>query len=110
MKQQQLELLEKLDNRNSLPSQPSDTDKLMKINGKLKRALQTIKEKIQYAVTQNPDLFINVGEETVERLEHIISIVRDQKGFIDQLERERNNFEQQLADELEKSNKYVNRY
>ncbi|CAF3047116.1 unnamed protein product, partial [Rotaria sp. Silwood2] len=68
-------------------------DKLLKVNSKLKRVLQTFKDKIHRIVTEKPDLFTNVGEETTERFDHIIATVEYQAVQIDLLETEREQLE-----------------
>ncbi len=75
-------------------------DKLVKVNNKLKRALQTFKDKINRIVTERPDLFANIGEETSERLEHLISIVEHQATQIDILQAEHNQSDEQLRNEI----------
>ena len=65
------------------------------MNNKLKRALQTLREKIQRVAVDRPDLFANVGEETSERLDHLISTVESQATQIDTLQAERDQVEQQ---------------
>ncbi|CAF4408390.1 unnamed protein product, partial [Adineta steineri] len=71
-------------------------DKLVKVNNKLKRALQTIKEKIQRIVTERPDLFTTIGEETNDRLDHLISTVENQTAQINLLQTELHESEEQL--------------
>jgi uncharacterized phage infection (PIP) family protein YhgE len=75
-------------------------DKLAKMNTKLKRALQTLKEKINRIVTERPDLFANVGEETNERLDHLISTVEHQATQINALQAEHSEVEEQLRNEI----------
>ncbi len=75
-------------------------DKLVKINTKLKRALQTFKDKIHRVVTERPELFVDVGEETSERLDHLISTVEHQATQIDILQAEHNGAEEQLRNEI----------
>jgi uncharacterized phage infection (PIP) family protein YhgE len=75
-------------------------DKLAKMNTKFKRALQTLKEKINRIVTERPDLFANIGEETNERLDHLISTVEHQATQIDALQAEHSEVEEQLRNEI----------
>ena len=75
-------------------------DKTAKMNVKLKRALQIVKEKINRIVTERPDLFVNIGEETNERLEHLISTVEHQATQMDLLQTERSEVEEQLRNEI----------
>ena len=75
-------------------------DKLAKLNTKLKRALQIVKEKVNRIVTERPDLFVNVGDETNERLDHLISTVEHQATQMDLLQTERSEVEEQLKNEI----------
>lgn len=50
-------------------------EKLVQMNNKMKRFLQTFKEKIQHVVVERPELFEGVGEETNERLDRLISTI-----------------------------------
>jgi hypothetical protein len=75
-------------------------DKLLKISNKLKRVLQTFKEKIHRVVTERPDLFADIGEETTERLDRLISTVEHQATQIDILRAEREQSEEQLRNEI----------
>jgi uncharacterized phage infection (PIP) family protein YhgE len=103
-------LLEEIQKNASLSVQTTDNerqiiddqqqDKLAKMNTKLKRALQTLKEKINRIVTERPDLFANVGEETNERLDHLISTVEHQATQINALQAEHSEVEEQLRNEI----------
>ena len=75
-------------------------DKLLQVNNKLKRALQTVKEKIQRVVSERPDLFDGVNEDTSERLDHLISTVDNQTAQIDVLQADRERIEAQLSNEI----------
>lgn len=75
-------------------------DKLLQVNNKLKRALQTVKEKIQRVVSERPDLFDGVNEDTSERLDHLISTVDNQAAQIDALQADREQIEVQLSNEI----------
>ncbi len=75
-------------------------EKLVQMNNKLKRALQTFKDKIQRVVTERPDLFEGIGEETGERLDHLISTVENKTTQIDVLQAERDQIEEQLRNEI----------
>jgi len=81
-------------------------DKLVKVSNKLKRVLQTFKDKIHRVVTERPDLFVNVGEETSERLDHLISTVEHLATQIDLLQSEHNESEEQLRNEIHELQKY----
>ncbi|CAF5157509.1 unnamed protein product, partial [Rotaria sp. Silwood1] len=75
-------------------------DKLLKINTKLKRVLQTFKEKIHRIATERPNLFTNISEETSERLDHLITIVENQAIQIETLQNERNEIKQRFQYEI----------
>ena len=101
--------LEEIRNNASSSVQPEESekasgsqqqDKLVKINTKLKRVLQTFKEKMNRLATERLDLFMNVGEETSERFDHLISTVEHQATQIDLLNTERNEIEEQLKNEI----------
>jgi hypothetical protein len=85
-------------------------EKIVQMNNKLKRVLQLFKEKIQRAVAERPDLFDGVGEETSERLEHLISTVANQATQIDVLHAERNQVEEQLQNEIKRLQRFVIEY
>jgi len=82
-------------------------DKLVQVNNKLKRILQLFKEKIQRVVAERPDIFEGVGEETSERLDHLISTVENQATQIDLLHAERNQVEEQLRNEIKQLQRLV---
>lgn len=75
-------------------------EKLTQANNKLKRALQTVKEKVQRLVNDRSDLFDGVGEDTSDRLDHLIKIIDNQAIEIDALRIEREKVEEQLNDEI----------
>ena len=83
-------------------------DKLEKINNKLKRVLQTFKEKIHRLATERPELFVNVGEETTERFDHLISTVEHLATQAEMLQSEHNDTEEQLRNEIQELQKYDN--
>ncbi|CAF4484910.1 unnamed protein product, partial [Rotaria sp. Silwood2] len=80
-------------------------EKLIQINNKLKRILQTFKEKIHRIVIEKPNLFDGISEETSERLDHLISIVENQTTQIDLIQTERDQLEKQLRNEIKKLEK-----
>ena len=109
-------LLEQVQNDRSSSIQTMDNEsqtddqqheKLLQINTKLKRALQTFKDKIHRLVTNRPDLFTNIGEETSERLDHLISTVEHQATQLDILQAERNEIEEQLGSEIQRYKKEI---
>jgi hypothetical protein len=71
-------------------------DKLTQVNNKLKRVLQTIKDKIHQAVIEQPQLFTDIGDETIERLDHLISTIENQAIQIDILQNERDHAQHEM--------------
>ena len=69
-------------------------EKLTQMNTKLKRALQGLKDKIHRLVSERPDLFAGIGDETSERLDHLISTVENQSIRLDSLRTEYNQMKQ----------------
>ncbi len=65
----------------------------------MKRALQTIKEKIHRIITERPELFPHMSEDTIERLDQLISVVDNQAKEIERLQHERD-YTQQEVNEL----------
>ncbi len=61
----------------------------------------TFKEKIHRLVTERSDLFTNVGEETSERLDHLIGIVENQAVQMETLQTERFELQREI-NELKK--------
>ncbi len=70
------------------------------MNNQLKDVLQTFQDKIQQIVTKRPNLFGDVGEETSERFDHLISTIENQATQIDVLHAERDQIEEQLQNEI----------
>ena len=62
--------------------------------------MQSLKDKIQRAATERPDLFDGVSEETSERLDHLISTLQNQATQLDVLQAERDQVEKQLQNEM----------
>jgi methyl-accepting chemotaxis protein len=94
-KQERAKLLEELEKKTLPPIQTKDNEsqtddhqheKLVQMNNKLKRALQTFKDKIHRVVNERPDLFDGIGEETSERLDHLISTVENQATKVNKLQ------------------------
>ncbi|CAF3726526.1 unnamed protein product [Rotaria magnacalcarata] len=99
-------LLEELQKNTASPVQSSENekrtdDKLVKVNTKLKRALQTFKDKIHRLVTERPELFTDVGEETTERFDHLIATVEHQAAHIDLLQSENEQSQEQLRNQIQ---------
>ena len=101
-------LLEQLQARPSADSPAPDHEKLVKVNNKLKRVVQVFKEKIQRVATERPELFADVGEETSERLDHLLSTVQEQARYIVVLQAECEQAEGQLRQEIQDLQRYVN--
>jgi hypothetical protein len=103
-------LLEEVKNNTPSPVQTKDNesqtddrqhDKLVQVNNKLKRVLQTFKDKIHRVVAERPDLFVDIGEETTERFDHLLSTVEDQAKQLDVLQAERDQADEQFRHEIE---------
>lgn len=84
-----------------------DHDKLVQLNNKLKRTLQTVKEKIQRAVSERPALFDGIGEETSERLDHLVSTIDNQAAQIVVLHADREQVKEQLSNEMKELQRSV---
>lgn len=69
---------------------------MIQINNKLKRVLQAFKEKINRIVIEKPQLFDGVGEETSERLDHLISTVENQMIQISELKQIEHRYQNQI--------------
>ena len=78
----------------------SQQEKLAQVNQKMKRALQSFKDKIQRVAVDRPQLFVDVGEETSERLDHLIATVANQATQIDNLQAERDQLETRLNTQI----------
>jgi hypothetical protein len=96
--QERATLLEEIEKNTPLPVVKTDSDtqtddpqyeKLVQLNNKLKRLLQVFKDKVHRIVVERPDLFDDIGEETSERLDHLISTVENQATKIGSLQIER---------------------
>ena len=101
LSQERAQLLEELRNNASSSAQPSDSDKATKVNAKLKRLLQTVKDKINRLAAERPELFTNIGEETSERFDHLIATVEHQATQIEMLQSEHNETQEQLRNEIQ---------
>ncbi len=115
LKEERATLLEEVEKKTVLVIQTTDNEsqtddrqheKLIQVNNKLKRALQTFKDKIHRAITESPDLFDGVGEETSERLDHLISTVGNQASQIEVLHAGRVQVEEQLRNEIKELQRY----
>lgn len=87
---------------NETQTDEQSQDKHVQVNNKLKRALQTIKDKIHQAVVERPELFSDTGDDTIERLDHLISTVANQAAQIDILQNEHmlNKFQQSETESI----------
>lgn len=74
----------------------SSTQKLVQMNTKLKRALQTIKEKIQQVAVERPEWFSDASEDTLERLNHLLTAVDQQASQLAQLQSQCNDAQEQI--------------
>jgi hypothetical protein len=83
-----------------------EDETLVQVNKNLKRALHKVRNQIQRVVTERPDLFDGIGEDSNERLDHLILIVEYQAVQIDALQAERDHVEEQLRE----ANKELQRY
>lgn len=82
-------------------------EKMVQINNKLKRALQSVKDKINRAVTERPHLFDGIGEETSERLDHLIATVEQQAAQIDVVQAEYNQSNDRCQRQIQELQGYI---
>ncbi|UJR13672.1 hypothetical protein I4U23_000684, partial [Adineta vaga] len=92
---------EMIDNETQTDEQQKD--KLVQVNNKLKRALQNVKDKIQRIINENPELFPDSSEDTMERLDQLATAVENQTVQIQFLQTERDQAQQMIA-ELQNTN------
>ncbi len=101
--------MEEIEKKTAAPIQAIDNEsqtedhqheELVQVNNKLERALQAFKEKIDRAATETPDLFNGIGEDTNQRLDHLISTVENQAAQISVLQVEHGQLEEQLQNEI----------
>ncbi len=71
------------------------------MKNKLEYLLQTFKEKIHQIVTERPDLFDGSDEDTSERLDRLITTLKNQAAQLNVLQTERNQIENEVK-ELQK--------
>ena len=74
---------------NETQTDEQSQDRHAQVNNKLKRALQTIKDRIHQAVAERPEIFSETSDDTIERLDHLISTIGHQATQIDILQNER---------------------
>ncbi len=82
-------------------------EKLLQLNNKLKRALQSVKEKVHRVVAERPDLFDDVGEDTIERLDRLIATVENQAAQVNVLQTERNQADEEHQRQIKELQRYV---
>lgn len=73
----------------------------------MKRALQGLKDKIQRIAAERSELFEGIGEETSERLDHLIATVENQSTEIDVLRAESDQIQEQLRKTVADVETYV---
>jgi hypothetical protein len=95
--QERTKILEEIENNTPLPIQTVENEvqtdddeheKLLEVNKSLKSVVEIMADKIHHAVTERPDLFAGINEETNERLDHLISTIETQAKQIDLLRAE----------------------
>jgi hypothetical protein len=74
---------------NETQTDDQQPDRLVQINNKLKRALQNIKEKVHRVVVERPELFPNSTDDTIERLDYLISAIENQAAQIESLQQQK---------------------
>ena len=94
---------------NQSRTQEEQDENVQQGNKKLKRVLHKVKNQIDRVVQERPELFEGVGEDSNERLEHLISIVENQTVQINALEAERNEVER-LQNEIKQLQRSVTRH
>jgi len=114
--QERTNLLEEIEKKNVPVIEATDSEsqtddyedeKLAEVNKKFKRALHKVKNQIQRVVTERPDLFDGIGEDSNERLDHLISIVENQMAQIGVLQAERSQIEEHLQNEIKQLQRSV---
>ena len=115
--QERAQLLEEIAKRTTPRIQTTDNEsqtddrqheKLTQLNNKLKRALQTVKDKINRIANERPELFNGVGEETSERLDYLITTLENQAAQLDELQAKHAQHEEQLQREIKELQRYDN--
>jgi flagellar motility protein MotE (MotC chaperone) len=107
--QERTKILKEIENQKALSVKTTDSEiqtdndereEIVQVNNQLKDVLQTFKDKIKRVVTERPDLFDNIDEETSEQLEHLISTIENQAKEIVVLHVQRDQIEEQLQNEI----------
>ena len=73
-------------------------EKLVYLNNQLKRTLEIIEDKIQRIVMERSDLFQQIEDDPIHRLDHLISTVNNQLTMIDVLQDERDSLKTNLCE------------
>ena len=63
------------------PKQTIDAHPTTEIDPQLKQTFETITTKIQQIVAEHPNLFVDVGEETIDRFDHLVSLLTQQTNL-----------------------------
>ena len=112
---QHARLFDEIEKLTPVPAQTTDAEsqtedrqheKLVQVNTKLKRALQAIKEKVHRVASERPELFDGVGEETTERLDHLIATLDSQATQLHMLRADRERLEPLLHDKRNELQRY----
>jgi flagellar motility protein MotE (MotC chaperone) len=107
--QERTKILKEIENQKALSVKTTDSEsqtdddereEIVQVNNQLKDVLQIFKDKIKRVVTERPDLFDNINEETSEQLEHLISTIENQEKEIVVLHVQRDQIEEQLQNEI----------
>jgi hypothetical protein len=113
--QERTKILKEIENQTALFVQTTDgesqtdddqREKMVQANNQLKDVLQTFKDKIQQMVTERPNLFDGIGEDTGERFDHLLSTIESQAIQIGSLQAERNQVED-LQNKIKELQTYV---
>lgn len=114
LNEERAKLLEEIEKNKSLPIQRTENEvqtdddeheKLLEVNKSLKSTIETIENKIRDVITVRSDLFRDIDEGTIERLDHLISSIQNQGTQINDLKTEydqtKENYQHKLV-ELQK--------
>jgi len=85
---------------NEIQTDDNEHEKLLEVNKSLKSALEAIDDKIQHAITARLDLFGDLGENTSERLDGLISTIQNQTTQIDVLKAEHDETKEKYQREM----------
>ena len=80
---------------------------MLQLNNKLKRALQSVKDKIHRVAAERPDLFDDVSEDTIDRLDRLITTVENQATQVNALQTERNQADEEHQRQIREIQRYV---